>query len=233
MRTPLALAMSAVLALSACGGDSGDADSYKDTDVEQIQKDVSEAMTGLKSFRLQGSIVDGEQNIDLDLALAESGDCEGSMSVKGVGSFELLVADGKSFFKADEEFWTSQGGAQGAQIAEMVGDKWVVASGGMQDMASVCDFEEFVGEFDEEGDSGDLQKVTGTSEIDGEEVVEVSFKSDDDNDGTASVRASDPHYVVKMEVDSEGEMTFSEFDEPVEPEAPSGDEVVDLSQLGG
>lgn len=227
MRIPLALAMSAVLTLSACGS------SYEDTDVDQIQKDVGEAMTGLKSFRLQGSIVDDEQNIDLDLALAESGDCEGSMSIKDVGSFELLVADGESFFKADEEFWTSQGGAQGAQIAEMVGDKWVVASGGMQEMASVCDFEEFVGEFDDEGDSGDLQEVTGTSEIDGEDVVEVSFKSDDGNDGTASVLSSDPHYVVKMEVDKEGEMTFSEFDEPVEPEAPSGDEVVDLSQLGG
>lgn len=228
MRLPLALAMSAVLALSACGGGS-----YEDTDVDQIEKDVRTAMTGLESFRIKGSMVDGEQTIDLDLAMARTGDCEGTMSVKGVGAFELLVTDGTSYFKADEEFWTNQGGPQGSQIAQMVGDKWVSAEGGMEQVSGVCDFEEFVSEFEKDDDEGDLKEVTGTSEIDGEDVVEVSFESEDGNDGTTSIRASDPHYVVRMEVAEEGEMTFSEFDEPVEPEAPASDEVVDLSKLAG
>lgn len=228
MRLPVALAMSAVLALSGCGGDS-----YEDTDVDQIKKDVRAAMTGLESFRIKGSMADGEQTVDLDLAMAESGDCEGTMSVDGVGSFDLMVTDGKSFFKADEEFWSNQGGPQGSQIAEMVGDKWVSAEGGMEDMAGVCDFEDFVSEFAKDDDEGDLKEVTGTSSIDGEDVVEVSFESEDGNDGTAFVRSSEPHYVVRMEVEEEGEMTFSEFDEPVEPEAPASDEVVDLSKLAG
>src|SRR5918996_764749 len=79
----------------------------------------------------------------------------------------------------------------------------------------------------EDTSPNDINEVTGTDEVDGEETVTVSFESDEGNAGVAHVLASDPHYVVKMEVEEQGDLAFSEFDEPVEPEAPS--DTIDLA----
>ena len=56
----------------------------------------------------------------------------------------------------------------------------------------------------------------------------------DGNPVTAWVRAEGKHYIVKLERtgDESGTVEFSDYDEPVETEAPAEDEVVDLSELG-
>lgn len=167
----------------------------------------------------------------MDLAMASDGNCEGSMGVQGTGTFELRVVDGDGFFKADEAFWASQAGAQADQIIQVVGDRWVAASGPAAEMLSVCDRDEFLSDLDG-AEVENPGEVIGTEEVDGEESVVLTFSSDDGNDGTAYVQAAEPHLIVKMEVDGEGAMTFSDFDEPVQPDRPTGDEVVDFGQLG-
>jgi hypothetical protein len=216
--------LTAVFLLSACGSDS----SYEDTSPDDIARDVADAMQGVSSLRMVGSLAQQGPSIDVDLALAESGNCEGNMAVEGAGSFELIVTDGDGFIKPDEEFWRTQGGPQAETLIQTVGDKWVAVTGQMAQAVAVCDWEEFTGDFDDEEDS-DVKEVTGTDEVDGAETVTVSFESDDGNPGVAQVLASDPHYVVRLDVEEQGDLTFSEFDEPVEPEAPT--DVIDLSDL--
>ena len=215
-----------VFALAACESDSA----YEETSPEDISKDVADAMGDVTSLRMAGTISQEGQSIDVDLTMAESGNCEGTMSVEGQGSFELIVTDGDGFIKPDEEFWRTQGGPQAETLIQMVGDKWVAVTGDMAQAAAVCDWNEFTGDFDDEQENNnDITEVTGTDEINGEETVTVSFESDEGNSGVANVLADDPHYVVRMEVDEQGDLTFSEFGEPVEPEAPT--DTIDLAEL--
>lgn len=225
MRIAGIAALSTVFVLSACGSGS---DSYEDTAPDDIAKDVADAMKEVTSLHMAGTLTQDGQNIDVDLAMAESGNCEGTMSFEGQGSLDLIVTGGDGYFKPDEQFWRSQAGSQADTIIGMVGDKWVAVSGEMAPATAACDWDEFTGDFDDAKDN-EIKEVTGTDDVDGEETVTVSFDSDKGNAGVAHVLSSDPHYVVKMEVEKEGDLTFSEFDEPVEPEAPT--DVIGLADL--
>jgi hypothetical protein len=219
-------ALTTVFVLSACG--SGSSDSYQDTSPDTIANDVSDAMKDVSSLHMVGTLTQGGQNIDVDLAMSESGNCEGTMSFEGQGSLDLIVTDGSGFFKPDEQFWRSQAGAQADAVIGQVGDKWVAVTGQMAPATAACDWNQFTGGFDDPKDNK-IKEVTGTDEVDGEDTVTVTFESDDGNPGVANVLASDPHYIVKMQVEKQGELTFSEFGDPVEPEAPT--DVIDLQQL--
>lgn len=139
------------------------------------------------------------------------------MSIKGQGSFKLIVTGSDAFIKSDRRFWRIQGGAQADTIIDMVGNKWVTTTGEMAQVVDICDWEELTGDFDdEEEDNDDITEVTGTAEVDGQQTVTVSFK-DEGDPGVAHVLASDPHYVVRIDVDEQGDLTLSDFNEPVEP----------------
>jgi hypothetical protein len=237
--TSLALAPVFLLSFAACGdsdeegGGGGDAESYADTSVDQIQKDVEAAMNELESVHLSGSIIDEEDGeITMDVTVSRDGDCTGTMALDGKGSFEILAVDGVSYFKADEEFWTSQAGEDAApMLMGAIGDKWATDSSDPEGFGELCDLDQLLDEMNDDEDDGDAE-VKGTGEVDGRETVEVSFTSDDGNPGTMHIAADEPHYVVKFDVPTEGAVTFSEFDEDVEVEKPAEDEVFDLSQLG-
>lgn len=233
MRIPVALAVSAVLALSACGGDDGEAkaEAYKKTSVEQVRKDAEKAMTGLESVRVDGTMSSQGQDISLDVALAKDGTCAGSMDVGEAGSFDVVVADEKGFVKADEKFWSTSLGPKGGAAAKKIGDKWVAANGGLEQLLSFCSFEGFVSGM-AKSEKASWKDVSGTSDIDGESAVEVAFKAPDGQQGTAHVAAADPHYILQYDMGDQGQIGFSEFDEPVEAEAPASEDVVDLSKMG-
>lgn len=230
MRISVAIALTTALTLSACGGNS-EAEDYKKTSVDQVRKDAEKAMTGLESVRVAGDMTTQGQTIGVDVALAKDGTCEGTMEVDKAGSIDVLVVDEKGYVKADPEFWASQLGPQGPAAAKKIGDKWVAAKGGVEQMLSFCSFEGFVsGLAQAEEDS--WKEVAGTSEVDGQETVEVKFEGADKTEGIAHVAAAEPHHVLRYDLGDKGDLNFSDFDEPVEPQAPGSGDVVDLSKLG-
>ena len=224
----------AVLLLSAGGSDaaeggspngpenSGDDIATPDddiNDIDDIRKGVASAMNEVTSLRADGTFVENGQAMTIDLAMAESGNCEGTMSLEGEGSVELIVVDGDGYMKPDEQFWREFGGSDADAIIDLIGDRWVTESGEMASVVDACNWEELAGEWGEE--NSDFIEVTGTGEVDGQETVIVTFESDEGSMGEAHVLASKPHYVVKMEVEQEGEITFSDFNEAVDPEIPT------------
>jgi hypothetical protein len=212
-----------VFVLSACGSVPVSDSSYEDTSPGDIEKDVADAMGKVTSFHVAGKT----PVFSFDLAIAESGDCVGEMSIKGQGSLEMIVVDGDGFIKPDKRFWRSQVGRGAGTVIETVGDKWVASDPREMAEGDACNWEQFTSDFD--GQVGDgITEVTGTDKVDGDETVTVSFMTDDGNPGVAQVLASDPHYVVKLAVEKEGHLTFSDFDEPVEPKAPT--DVIDLNR---
>lgn len=221
-RFTLTIALSAsALALSACGS------SYADTDPQQISKDVEKAMKGLTSVHLTGDISEGGMDGTIDLALDKEGNCKGTFSLGKDGSFELLSVKGKSWFKPDAKFWSSQAGDEAASmITSMVKGRWV-STEGMEDVAEICDLDEFMKEFEASDD--DNPKVGEEKEVDGQKVIELSFDNDGDK-GTAQVLTSDPHYLVSLKAE-EADVTFSEFNEKVDVKAPAAKDQVNLNEM--
>lgn len=232
MRIALALALSATLVLGACGDDPDDSDAaeeYADTSAEQVVKDVTEAMNDLETVRLSGEMVEDGDSLDLDVQVSKSGECEGTIGMEGNGSFELMQVDGVSYFKPDEAFWEAQAGAAAEQLMDMAGDKWVTNSDDPDGFGELCDLDNFIEGLEEGPDDADID---GTGDVDGTAAVKLAFTSDDGNEGVAYVAAEEPHRILRFDVEKEGQVDFTDFDEELSVEEPSEDETFDLASLG-
>lgn len=226
-------AVAAVLtlaSLSACGSDFAE-----ESSAEEIKTAAIEAMDGVDSLRMEGSIEQEQGDVSLDIAANRDGECTGSMSL-AEGNAEILSVDGESYLKGDTEFWTTAAeGAEGSeQIIEQLADKWGKFPAGDGGFTEVCDLDELLADLGEDSDSAVEKGEVG--DVDGEEAVALTTEDEDGGTTTAWVATGEDHYILKLEKeggDEPGSLTISDFNETVEVEAPPEDEVVDLSTLGG
>ena len=80
-------------------------------------------------------------------------------------------------------------------------------------------------------DTCDRKYVT---DVDGTEAVAVVSTDEDGESSTGYIAVEEPHHLLlieRTEGDEQGSVTFTDFDEPVEVEAPADDETVDLDSL--
>lgn len=218
--------ITAMTLLSACGG--GFADESATTILEETEKD----MKALSSVRVAGEMTQDGESVALDMVVSTSGDCEGTLEIQD-GTAEIRSVGGESWMKPDDAFWESFAGEQAALIQGVVGDNWVVLPEDEGDFSEFCDLDELL------EDTGDDDKAEpekdGTEEVDGQETVRLTSETDDGDPTKVWVTVDDPHHILKMEVESgdePGTITFSDFDEELEVQAPAEDEVVDLNELG-
>lgn len=231
MRIALVLALSTTLALAACGDDSDSgnaAEEYAETSVEQVLEDAEEAMSELESVRLSGEIVEDGGTLDMDVLISTSGDCEGSVGMEGGGSFELMQVDGVSYFKPDQEFWEAQAGSSAERLMDLAGDKWVTNSADPSGFGELCDLDSFLESLEAEPEDAEID---GTEEIDGTDAVRLTFTSEDGNDGVAFIAGEDPHRILRFDVDGEGQVDFTDFDEELSVEEPAAEDTFDLASL--
>jgi len=233
MRTPhrtIAIIGAAAL-LAACGGDG---ESFADQPAKDIIEATKADMEALSSLRMSGELVtDGEQ-VEIDMAISTDGDCAGSVGQQG-GTAEIISIGGTSYMKPDAAFWELFAGEGASSIVELVGDRWVAVPGDAGEFAAFCDLDQLLDELRADDDQDEDAEVEGTEEIDGKEAVRISSTSDDGEPVTVWVAADSPHVILQMEVtegDEPGTIRFSEFDAPIDVEAPAGDDVVDLDELG-
>lgn len=236
-RVGLALAgIGAAAVLAACGGgdgDSGGGSDFADQSADDIVKSAKSDMGDLEAVKVSGTMTSDGQDINIDLQVSSSGDCTGSIGT-GDGKAEMLGVGGDTWMKPDEAFWRTAAGGSADTIMSMVGDKWVVIPAD-EDLSGFCDLDEFLDQLLSDDDSGSTYSKAGTDEVDGDEVVKIDDEDSEDGTSTGYVLVDDPHYLVKIEKtegQDTGEVTFSEFDEDFDVEAPADDEVVDLDKLG-
>ncbi|WP_121257204.1 hypothetical protein [Nocardioides ferulae] len=222
--------------LAGCGSDDGDSaegdDGFADRPADEIVETAKSAMQDLSSVHVAGEVSTDGTVIGMDIRLSDEGECSGTMDVGAEGVVEVVSTGGESWFRADEAFWTTAGIPADQQA--LVLDKWVVDSEG--DFAEFCDLDELIGDlFDNDDESAEKFTVKGTEELDGEEVVVIEQDDEEEGVSTGYVQAGGEHYMVKIEKtegEDTGSVTFTEFGEDVEVEAPAEDEVVDLNTLG-
>lgn len=249
-RTTLSLipALALGLAVSACGSDSSSepasgsssdaasessSDDFTSQSADDIVTAAADAMSGLESVQVAGDLTQAGQQITLDIGVASSGDCTGSIGL-GDGTAEVVSVGGESWFKPDEAFWQAQAPSpeQAQQIIDAVGDKWVVQSDGAG-FAEFCDLDSLLEGID---DGESTYEAGDETDVEGTPAIEIASTDANGEEATGFVATEDPHYFLKLEKsqgESQGTIGFSAFDEPVDAQAPADDEIVDLDQLGG
>ncbi len=223
--------LGAATVLTACGGGDG----FADKPADEIVSTAKSAMGDLKTAKVSGSVTSDGQQIDLDLQASSEGDCTGTIGVAG-GTTELLGVGGSTWMRPDEAFWRATAGDSADQVIAAVGDKWVVIPPEDDSFNTFCDVNDLLDQLLKEDDSdGSTYSKNGTEEVDGEETLKIDNEDPKDGTSTGYVLVGEPHYLVKIEKTEgadTGSVTFSQFDEEFDVEAPADDEVVDLDQLG-
>lgn len=243
--TLAAAVLGAAALLTGCGGDDdsdggtssdggADTSAFTDQSAEEIADAAKEAMSGLESVRMSGAITTGGQEVELDLALSKAGECAGTISLGGA-SAELIGTDGTAWFKPSDEFWSAQAGAQAETIISLVAGRWVVVPGDDDSFSQFCNLDSMLEQM-VSGDGADSYEKGDVSDVDGTEAIAITSNDEENGSSMGYVQVEGDHYLVKIER-TEGEdlgaMTFSDFNEEIDAEAPPAEDVVDLNELGG
>lgn len=213
------------------GGGGGDAsDAFVKQSAEKIIDQTLGDMGELKSLHIEGTVVDDQDEISLDLSIASDGDCAGTVGVQG-GTAEIIVVGGEQYMKGDEKFWTASLDAQrGPQIDKLIGDRYVLLPPDATDFSSFCDLDEFLSELERDEDDTFTKGEEG--EVDGEAAIAI-LSDEEDGKSRAWIATEGKHVLLKIESieGDEGSFTFSAFDEPVGAEKPPAREIADLQNL--
>lgn len=222
-----------IAGLTACGnGGSSDGDDFVDQSAAEIQKQVVADMAQLRSVRLSGELMQNGQEIGIDLALNTDGVCAGTLRLMG-GSAEIIAGPDGQFIKGDKAFWsgTAGGDAAAEQVTALLGAKWAKMPEAEGGFTAFCDLDDLLDEFDSVDAAEGEARIGKQEGIGGIPALELI--SEDDSPTTAWVAIDAPHYIVKVSADGEeaGSIVFTDFDEPVDAEAPAEADVVDLSKV--
>jgi hypothetical protein len=219
--------------LAGCGDDDGEkksADGFADQSYDDIKAAAIKAMGTLESVHVDADIMTEGQSATLDLSMSADGSCTGSVAFGDV-SVEVLQTEDGAWFKPGQGLLEQQFGDQAAAAVEFVGDSWVADTNG-EVVPSNCDLEGFIDQVTSDEEDETDTEVAGVEDLDGDDVVRLDF-TNEDGDGSAYILAEGEHYIAKVDAkgDEPGTVSFSEFDEEVEAEAPAEDEVVDLADF--
>jgi hypothetical protein len=217
-----ALVIASALVLVGCGDGSGDGVSGLSANKILAAAKKQLAQEDFITIQGEGSEAESGSKIDVDLAFTRK-TTSGTIGFNGT-KLEVLKADGKSYFKADKEFFESSGAP--AETMDLIGDKWVVIDPANQAFAKIESFvsrKEFVKALLEPNGKvtkGEEKKVNG--------VDCVALR----NDGsTFYFDKSDGRPVRLVTTDKgEGALDFS-YDKVDEAQPPPADEVLDLAKL--
>jgi hypothetical protein len=238
--------VAAGLALTACsGGDPGsaepddedgarseatedppsEAERFAEQSPAEIQRAALATMRATSSLRLSGTITDGGERLSLDVRVAPSGDCTGTVG-QGGGTSEFTQVGDRGWIRPDAAFWRAVAGPRADQIIQRVGDEWVTVPPDGGSFDDICDVDPLLDELEEDGGEvsvGDLDEVGGRA------AVPLTVGGDDP--GTLWVAADEPHHLLLVESDAEdepGRLRFRGFDTELTVTAPPKDRVVDL-----
>ena len=229
-----ALATTVVLGASACGSkDDGGSDGFTDKSAEDIKNAAIDDMKDVTSLTMEGTITSDGKEQKLKLSSSTDGTCAGEITVSG-GTAQFISGE-ESFLKGDDAFWNGVAGSPAAaqQILALVGDKWAKVPPGQGGFDSFCDLDNMLEDFTKDDSDGDVKKGD-TDDIDGKEAIELTGKTDDGDTSHAWVATEGDHFILKLEAEGSqpGSFTFTDYNEPVDADAPPSEQVVDLSQRG-
>lgn len=203
------------------------------------------ATKAASSVTVKGTITDGGKDTSIDLVLGANAS-EGTITTGGA-ELSTAFVDGKAYFKTSGDGWATllgsaggEAGAAGKDIADVLGDSWLMLptdpgsldeAGGVIGIAMAT----FSGLIQKDSlleaflsPSGDIS-VAGTGEVNGTPVVFLEAATGDGKLAIQTVGEPYPVQVAGDGADGSGEITFSNWNAPVDVTAPT--DVVDIGEL--
>lgn len=203
----------------------------------EIADKAVKATTGADSLRMKGEITDETAGgtVQLDMAMNKKGDCAGTMSMGGEGQAELIKVGDTIYMKYDEAFLRAQSKDSSKEeadmVVEMLADKWTKTSAtaeDSEDIASFCDLDETLSEFEDTNSDAERGKTTT---FDGTPAITLNERDGKDRYTLYVATEGKPYLlrVVSKSAKEPGELAFTDYNKPVPAEAPKG-KVIDLDE---
>lgn len=233
---------------TACSGQSSDTgDTKSGTEKEQafsgaspdqIAEKAVVATKKAQSLRLATETNAGGKSVSADYLLDTKGSCQGTNTMQDAKA-EMLRVGPDTFIKGNQAYWEAaakrQGGdAKAQKSAETFKDKWVkLPAAEAKALQAGCDKDAILAALD--NDKSERQGMSrGTdTQVQGKNTAVLSKKSAKGGTITVYVAAEGEPYILKVdEKGAEGTSTtsFSDFDKPVNPQAPPAGEVIDAAK---
>jgi hypothetical protein len=229
------------LALAACGSAASSAGTPSATtaadppaslSAKQVAAKVIADADAASSLTLAGSITQSSGTETVDMAVKPGKGCSGTLGAAGHGSFKLTKIGDTIYLNPDKQFWESNGGANAAQVINLVNGKYLKVSASdktMGSLATICDMGDM---FSTDGKADTLKKGKVTT-LDGTRVLALN----DASEGTVSyvTDTSKPRLLEmtapKGAKNGSGKITVT-YGAPVTLTAPPASQVLDGAQLG-
>ncbi|RPE35845.1 hypothetical protein EDD38_4212 [Kitasatospora cineracea] len=214
--------VSASAAAASAAADNGVAGQSAD----QVLQRAVQALKDAGAVRAAGTVGSEGGQITMDLRLDTTGDCTGTLSQGGVGSFQVVKSGQQLWVKPDQEFWQTHGGPA---MAQLVGDRYLKTTSDNPDfgeIGSLCDLTALADQLGT-GKSG-LAKG-GEENVQGRPALTLTNTSGTGT-GTLYVATTGEPVPLKLAKDT-GAVEFSDFGTPVPSATPGPDQSLDLDQL--
>jgi hypothetical protein len=125
IRTRALLVAAALIAMTGCGGSSGDAPKAKDLSALSATAILAKAKAQVAKESNVSIAAAGDGTGEMALKFDYSGnDSAGTLTTDG-GVLTLLNVDGVTYYKPDNAFWTYAAGAQATGIIAKVKGRWI------------------------------------------------------------------------------------------------------------
>lgn len=202
--------------------------------VKEIMKQAHAAMTSATSVRVAGELVSEGSKIKMDIALDAKGQCAGTMSMAGTGTFEIVSDGTRVWIKPDAAFWESFGGKNGATAAQLFKGRYLSglnSDAEIKEMTTFCTIAELSKSFLELDDDAKVTKgPAGT--VNGLKTLTLDSTDTDGEQSTLHIAVEGKPYPLRIEGGGKGpgRIDFT-YDKPVEVKAPAADNVIDISKF--
>lgn len=252
MRTIRGVAVTAALVAAATGCsvyEDFTTSDFAQQDGDAIVTAASEAMLDVTSLRMTGQVRDGGEQFFVDLSMDRDDRCTGTLRVGG-SHLDIRRIGDRAWIKGEAgAFNRLGGGSVPRQVLDRLSSSWLLVD--TRTARQLCDFDGLLASFEvvdfgQERDEGkrpgkgagkksqqddDTVPATVVEEttVDGHKAVLLTGSPGGAHDENTWVLSEAPHHVVKLESTSMkdgGTLSFSEFDEPVEVEAPPRKDVI-------
>ncbi|MEU1046788.1 hypothetical protein ABZ400_16690 [Streptomyces sp. NPDC005897] len=238
--TVVAAASVCVALLTGCGGDSGDeGEPFEGQSADDIAAKAVEATRQAKSMHVKGDtrLEDGS-TVTIDVSVDQEKNCQGTIGA-GETRADVRHTDAALYLRGDEQYWQTalkQQPDAARKMAPKLRDKWVKMPADDASTAGVCDKQGFVAAMDEDKSERRGMKRGSTTEVNGEEALELTKDASGGEKLTLHVATEGEPYILKTTTEggkNPGSVTFGEYGETVNPEQPPAGETVDMKELAG
>lgn len=234
------ICLTAVIGLTGCGKGEA-ADPFAGLSADAIADKAIEATKGVTALRMNGSGTNEGEEMTIDFAVDDKGNCKGSMQGPTGGKAEILGTGGTSYMKGDDAFWKSSGGEEGSSaeeagaISTLLNGRWMKMPAGEDGPAAFCDLKSITKDMDEDTPRKGLTREAD-ADVDGTPAAVLKGKSEKNGETSTFYVAKDSAkpYILRVVTtggDEPGTVTLSDFGKAVEVAAPPADQVVDMEQL--